>query len=100
MSRLRKSGGESGGERLAMPAIVVLVGLAAFGLGRLSVALAPSELATPTPHTYVGSKSGSVYYLPSCKGVDGIKQENRVWFVSASEAEAAGYKPAANCAGM
>lgn len=96
MSRLRKGGGE----RLAMPAIVVLVGLAAFGLGRLSVVLTPSRQATPTPHSYVGSKSGSVYYLPTCKGADAIREENRVWFVSTNEAEAAGYKPAANCAGM
>lgn len=83
-----------------MPAMVVLVGLAAFGLGRLSVVGQGSSAAVPTPHNYVGSKSGSVYYLPSCKGADAIKQENKVWFVSAQEAEAAGYRPAANCPGI
>ena len=106
MSQLRKSGAG----HLAMPAMVILVGLAAFGLGRLSVpststssrdsASRGSGQAAPIPHTYVGSKSGSVYYLPSCKGATSIKEENKVWFVSASEAEAAGYKPAANCAGL
>jgi hypothetical protein len=88
------------GERLAIPAMVILVGLAAFGLGRISVQVQVNEPASPTRHTYVGSKSGSVYYLSSCKGASAIKQENRVWFVSADDAEAAGYRPATGCVGL
>jgi len=87
-------------ERLAIPAMVMLVGLAAFGLGRLSVINQGAATSQPTPHTYVGSKSGSVYYLPSCKGANSIKEENKVWFASASDAEAAGYKPATTCPGI
>lgn len=87
-------------EHLAIPAMVMLVGLAAFGLGRLSVINQGTTTSQPVSHTYVGSKSGSVYYIPSCKGAHSIKEENKVWFASASDAEAAGYKPAATCPGI
>lgn len=50
--------------------------------------------------TYVASKNGTRYYLPSCGGVKRINEENKVWFATKSEAEAAGYTPAANCDGI
>lgn len=49
---------------------------------------------------YVGSKSGSRYYLPWCGGVKNIKPENLVYFASKEEAEAKGYTPAKNCKGL
>ncbi len=49
---------------------------------------------------YVASKNGTRYYLPRCGGVSRIKEENKVWFATKSEAEAAGYTPAANCDGI
>ena len=101
-------------EPLLVPAIVVLVAVSAFGLGRLSVMpSATSRLVINAPQVaavgasvevgerkYVASKSGSKYYLPSCSGVKNIKEENKVWFKSITEAEAAGYTPAANCPGL
>lgn len=49
---------------------------------------------------YVGSKNGRVYHLPSCSGSKRIKDENKVWFKDKQDAEARGYKPAANCKGI
>lgn len=107
-----------------VPAIVVLVGAGAFGLGRLSalpgrqplrIVYPEAQLATPTSASalsgasasvsveegvYVASRSGSKYYLPVCPGVSRIKQENRIYFVSKVQAEAAGYEPASNCPGL
>lgn len=114
-------------EPLALPIVVALVGLLAFGLGRLSLvgeaaqaprvvypeALAAKPLsstsaiaaAAPKPvaagqGAYVASKNGSKYYLVTCSGANRIKQENKVYFVSSHDAQAAGYGPAANCAGI
>jgi hypothetical protein len=99
---------------LILPAIVALVGLSAFGLGRLSVSPgdAPRLVITaPAVETQaaavvradgrvVASKSGSKYYLPTCSGATRIKAENKVWFSSVDEAKAAGYEAAANCPGI
>lgn len=49
---------------------------------------------------YVGSKSGDKYHLVSCPGAKKIKEANKVFFKTVSEAESAGYKPAANCPGL
>lgn len=48
----------------------------------------------------VGSRTGARYHLPSCPGAKQIKPENLVTFSSVKQAEAAGYTPAANCAGL
>lgn len=50
--------------------------------------------------TYVASKNGTKYYLPSCGSSKRIKEENRIWFDTKEEAEAAGFGPAANCPGL
>ncbi len=52
------------------------------------------------PAQYVGSRNGTAYHLPWCPGAAKIKEENKVWFASKAEAEAAGYKPAGNCKGI
>lgn len=49
---------------------------------------------------YVASKNGSKYYLTSCSGANRIKEENKVWFDTAKEAEEEGYGPAKNCKGL
>lgn len=105
-----------------LPLILIVIGLCAFGLGRLSalkeagprlvingapevssnaaaVGLVSQEEAQ-SGGVLVASKSGSKYYLPTCSGASRIKEENKVWFVSAEEAEASGYEPAANCPGL
>ena len=57
----------------------------------------PSE---PVAKVYMASKNGTKYYLPSCGSAKRIKEENRIWFGTKDEAEAAGYAPAANCPGL
>lgn len=53
-----------------------------------------------TSGTYMASKNGTKYYLPTCGSAKRIKSENIVWFQTKAEAEAAGYSPAANCPGL
>lgn len=104
--------------------IVILVALASFGLGRASVAevgenlpqnelslasepranrpvveaTSVTEMAKPAaPGALVASKSGTKYHVETCPGAKQIKEENKIFFTSVIEAEAAGYKPAANC---
>jgi hypothetical protein len=48
----------------------------------------------------VASKNGTKYYLTTCTGANRISPGNRVFFNSVSDAEAAGYTPAANCKGI
>jgi hypothetical protein len=108
-------------------ALVLLVGVFSFALGRSSVqsgaavwpqttlevprttslTTLPKELTSPTPiptapvvtseAAVVASKSGTKYHLQTCPGAKQIKDENKLYFATIVEAEAAGYKRAANC---
>lgn len=107
--------------------LITLVGLASFGLGKLSVLEAqktpisinnnesaalnavPSNIqntASLAPTTTAGkgivfsSKSGTKYYYPWCSGAKRVADANRVWFPSIAAAKAAGLAPAANCPGL
>ena len=105
--------------------LVVLVGFASFGLGRLSAREAAkmplrilqgnneSDVSGGIPTgqgsaatfpasggRVVASKSGTKYHLPWCSGASQIKEENKIWFDSSEAAAAAGYAPAANCKGL
>ncbi len=108
--------------------IVFIVAVASFGLGRISVndggksgtgvklvnsstvILAPEALplsSTTSPvknivtaDSLVASKSGTKYHFISCPGAKQIKESNKIFFSSKEEAQAAGYKPAANCPGL
>lgn len=102
--------------------IFILASLASFGLGYLAgfdagqqsgkepslVAASTSGQKTPAPGVgaptksvgVVASKNGTKYYLPECTGANNISDANKVWFVSAEAARAAGYAPAANCKGL
>ncbi|MFH1979380.1 MAG: hypothetical protein ABII97_03290 [Patescibacteria group bacterium] len=94
---------------LILVLVVLLVGLIAFGLGRLSVV---SENETPVrieslvgsvnlaDGLLVASKNGSKYHYPWCSGAQKMKEDNKVWFDSKEEAERAGYSPASNCKGL
>lgn len=106
-------------------ALIFLVGMASFGLGRLSVlwpkkepirieetqnlsnTLVPLHNSVSKPGSivkpkgkYLTSKSGTSYHYPWCQGALKIKEENKVWFQTKEEAEKAGYKPAGNCEGL
>lgn len=105
--------------------LILLVGMGSFGLGRLSALeerkktdlrivqlpataslgvedgqVSMRETSTPVRGIYVGSRSGTTYHLPWCTGAKRIREENQVWFSSKADAEARGYKPAANCKGV
>lgn len=109
--------------------LVILVGIASFGLGRWSVveSAVPVQAAgvilsnapksdvpkqefgsAATSPTFpemvalvvVASKSGAKYHLPTCPGAAQIKDSNKITFNTIAEAEAAGYTPAANCPGL
>jgi hypothetical protein len=93
--------------------IVLLVALASFGLGRLSVleTVRPPVSVTEAPTEaqprgmsigglIVASRTGSVYYFPWCTGASKILPQNQVWFASEEKARSAGYVPAKNCKGL
>lgn len=106
--------------------VIILIGLAGFGLGRLSalekgrepVTIKPADFITLATTTMpiqpvlpigaistggntkgmlVASKNGTKYYFPWCAGVSKIKEENKVWFDSYASAQAAGLTAATNC---
>ncbi len=60
------------------------------------------SLNTPNLPTsrYVASKNGRVYYFTWCAGGKNIDQEKRIYFNSAQDARAAGYKASTACAGL
>jgi len=101
---------------LILAAVIILVALISFGLGRLSkigesrVPITIENLSTTTPAekitdnkimgNYVASKNGTKYHYPWCAGAQSIKEENKIWFSTAEEAQKAGYQPASNCKGL
>jgi hypothetical protein len=111
-------------DQLYFSILTIIVGITAFGLGRWSVLTearpAPSAPAGVVYHQnvlpatttnnrqktdsdtvmVVASRSGSKYHLPSCPGATQIKPENLIEFNTIELAKAAGYAPAANCAGL
>ena len=104
--------------------MIFLVGIASFGLGKLSSfekkkvpisilntqeSMYASVLESIHPSnkedvkekgTVVASKSGTKYYYPWCSGVNRIKEENKIWFNSIEEAKARGLTPASGCIGL
>ena len=112
-------------KELYLAAIIILVAVISFGLGRLSKI---REEKTPitienvkeneetseskplltsnvdneikTDKIFVASKNGKKYYYAWCESANVIKEQNRVWFSTQAEAEKAGYQPAANCKGL
>lgn len=94
-------------------AVVFLVGLSSFGLGRLSaleaseppVSIAQAPVLTQPQGIYPGgeyvaSDTGTVYYFPWCAAAENVPPAKQVWFATESAAQAAGYAPAKNCKGL
>jgi len=115
----------AGRDKALTIAVIILVGTASFGLGRLSayetkkepVTIEMSEFSenseAKTKPTVLGesldlkeggevvaSKTGDKYHFPWCAGAKRILESNKIYFKSAEEAKAAGYLPAANCKGL
>lgn len=94
-------------------ALVLLVGMASFGLGRLSAleearpaisvsqaAAAADSVSMQVGGQVVASRKGSAYHFPWCSGATSIAPQNKIWFASSAAAQAAGYRPAKNCKGL
>ncbi|HEY4493984.1 MAG TPA: hypothetical protein VJB95_00925 [Candidatus Paceibacterota bacterium] len=101
--------------------IVILVGLVSFELGRLSKggseglkieymgqdgrveqanvlqALSAPATQNSTGKAFFASSRGSKYYSIGCSAGKDIKQENRIYFATAADAEQAGYTLSASC---
>jgi len=106
--------------------LIILVGLAGFGLGRLSVLdgqKSPISIQNINSNkvsagvadslgdvqgndkenitgVVVASKNGTKYHYPWCSGAKSINESNRISFSSIKEARKAGYMPASNCKGL
>jgi hypothetical protein len=105
---------EEGIGDFGIPILVVLVGIASFGLGRLSalenarpavsIGQASSAALAVQPIApggmFVGARGGSIYYYPWCAGALKIAAENQVWFASEIAAQNAGFSAAKNCKGL
>jgi hypothetical protein len=63
-----------------------------------SISKAPSQ-NTSSDHQgdFAGSKTGKTYYPISCKSLNRIKNENRVYFTTQAEAKSAGYSASKAC---
>ena len=106
------------GKDIIIVIIVILVGLGSFELGRLSKQSGsggvkieyPDQNSTETANVvsatsgrptsgknFFASSKGKKYYTTSCSAGKTIKQENRVYFATGEEAEAAGYALSSAC---
>ena len=117
------------GKDMMTIAIVILVGVSSFFLGRLSnqtstnglkientsqqatvlgasrsnneqISLNPSiseKTNNNSRGSYFASKKGKKYYSAGCSAGKTIKQENRIYFSSTTEAENAGYTLSSSC---
>ncbi len=94
-------------------AIVLLLGLLSFGLGRFSaleegrsaISILEAPVNTKPRAMTIGglivaSRKGSAYHFPWCPGAQTIVEQNKVWFKSEEAARKAGYSPAKNCKGL
>ena len=125
-----KSYAEANQADLFTAALIFLVGMGSFGLGRLSAVWPekqrisvqnagivqavksekPGRIERPndsnvssfsnTKGKFVASKAGKYYHFPWCPGALRIKESNKVWFRTKEAAEGRGYKPASNCPGL
>ena len=112
-------------KELYLTAVIILVAVISFGLGRLSkireektpITIENLKENTETSESkslstsnvdsgikadkiFVASKNGKKYYYAWCESANVIKEQNRIWFSTQAEAEKAGYQPAANCKGL
>ena len=98
-------------QRFYLSAIIILVALLSFGLGKLSVAgdkepvrveynqQAASAISSVTIQGggVIASKNGKKYHYSHCPGAKQIAETNKIVFATPEAAEASGYTLASNC---
>lgn len=111
-------------EHIVVVVIILLTGVASFGLGRISAIRDNKEPLTIVQNstdtasiqssvskvtqsavtakvsqtgTVFASKNGKKYYYPNCTGASRISEANKVWFATPKEAETFGYTIASGC---
>ncbi len=62
-----------------------------------TVEVLPKTVPATSTAAFVASKSSTKYHKSTCPGAKTIKDSNKIYFQSESEAESAGYSKAANC---
>lgn len=102
-------------EEIGLIALIILVALISFSLGKLSaieenrpeVKITHSTISSSTEcessvpkGAVVVSRYGEAYHYPWCTGAERIDADNRKWFSSIKKAKEAGYRPAKNCKGL
>lgn len=110
--RVKRSLGDFLSSDFLIVLLVVLVGFASFGLGRLSALEEQRPAVTVTKAAVnneqpmriggqlVASRKGSKYHFPWCPGARAMNENNKIWFDSIEDAQRAGYTPAGNCKGL
>ncbi|PCI28180.1 hypothetical protein COB52_04005 [Candidatus Kaiserbacteria bacterium] len=100
------------GQDVFIVLVLMLVGLGAFGLGRLSmmeeqrpaIRMFEQTMKNVDPISMgglvVASRNGSKYHFPWCSGAQRMSEVNKVWFKSIDEAKKAGFTAAGNCKGL
>jgi hypothetical protein len=58
--------------------------------------LVPDD-TVPASHPILGNRKSMIYHRPDCPNYGEIAMRNRVPFINAAEAKAAGYRQAKNC---
>ncbi len=92
-----KAMGTSLSELQTATALEPVSGTASTSLGTQTA----TESVTTSPEGgYVASKNGTKYHLPWCGSAKQISEQNKIFFATKAEAEAAGYTPAGNCKGI
>ncbi|MEK7060008.1 MAG: Ada metal-binding domain-containing protein [Patescibacteria group bacterium] len=122
MEKIKQFTESDKGKDILVIVIIILVGLGSFELGRLSKNSSsslkieyPSQESNvlesinqnPTKLTQNSTKSisgnffasnrGTKYYSISCSAGKTIKEENRIYFATSTEAESAGYQLSTSC---
>jgi hypothetical protein len=114
------------GKAVYMILIIILVAGSSFGLGRLSqfggnsgpikiiypeggfpasaassasnpAYKAPTRAGNSSQGSFVASKKGKKYYPVNCPAAGSLKEDNKVFFNTEAEAQAAGYSKSSSC---
>ncbi|OGI71635.1 hypothetical protein A3B84_00060 [Candidatus Nomurabacteria bacterium RIFCSPHIGHO2_02_FULL_35_13] len=112
MEKIKQFSETDKGKDIFVIIIIILVGLGSFGLGRLSKsdsnkgikieyegqeANVIKSVESSSLKNFFASNRGTKYYSISCGAGKTIKEENRVYFETSTEAESAGYELSSSC---